>query len=68
MRNTRKPIKRRQTNYCNGAHTGPWTFTTTASGVKRTCACGYSITEIGRHVEIQKGKRDQLIRSKGRVS
>jgi hypothetical protein len=60
MRHAHNPNKRRKAakfkpannNFCKGPHTGPWTFVTNEKGTKRTCACGFSVTEIGREVII----------------
>jgi hypothetical protein len=42
---TKKKRQPRVNTYCRGKHTGPWSFVKTDLGTKRTCACGYSVTD-----------------------
>lgn len=77
MRNKHNPNRRRKqspkpvTNYCK-VHNGPWKFETTEKGIKRTCICGWSVTEIARVVTHDKspfrGVRQKEGKRKHRLS
>ncbi len=44
---------------CAQGHVGPWRFENSLKGVRRTCtACGWSVTEVGRNVEVTKEDKE----------